>query len=101
MIAEDSRAVIENATTQVLREDEAVAFADHCVLIAKDGTERPIENRASPLRDERGHIIGCVLMFRDATEKRNAAVAVQRSEREFADFFDHTNVPSTGSVPRV
>ncbi|HZM92340.1 MAG TPA: PAS domain S-box protein [Vicinamibacterales bacterium] len=93
VIAEDSRAVIENATTQVLREDEAVAFADHCVLIAKDGTERPIENRASPLRDERGHIIGCVLMFRDATEKRNAAVAVQRSEREFADFFDHTNVP--------
>ena len=93
VVAEDSRAVIENPTTQVLREDEAVAFADRSVLVTKDGTERPIENGAAPLRDERGQIVGCVLMFRDITGKRNAEIAVQRSDRELADFFDTTSGP--------
>ena len=40
------------------------------VLIAKDGTERPIDDSAAPIRDDGGRVIGCVLIFRDFTERR-------------------------------
>jgi PAS domain S-box-containing protein len=93
VVDENTRAPIENPTTQVLREDDSVGMADRSVLIARDGTERPIDNSTTPLRDEQGRIIGCALMFRDVTERRKAEVAVHRSERELADFFDNASVP--------
>ena len=49
-----------------------VGLANHTVLIAKDGTERPIDDSAAPIRDEEGEIVGCVLVFRDVTERRQA-----------------------------
>jgi PAS domain S-box-containing protein len=61
----DTRAVIDNPTTQVLREDSAVELADRSILIAGDVTERPIDNTTAPLRDEEGRLVGCVLAFRD------------------------------------
>ena len=85
--------VIENPTTQVLREDAAVELPHRSILIAGDGTERPIDNTTAPLRDEEGRIIGFVLAFRDITERRKAEVALERSERELADFFDSASVP--------
>jgi PAS domain S-box-containing protein len=93
VVDEDTRAAIENPTTQVLREDKVVGLANHSILIARDGTERPIADSAAPLRDEQGHIVGCVLVFSDVTERRKAEVALERSERELADFFNNASVP--------
>ena len=45
-----------------------VGLANHTVLIAKDGTERPIDDSAAPIRDEQGEVVGCVLVFRDVTD---------------------------------
>ena len=47
------------------------------VLIRQDGTECPIDDSAAPIRDERGQVSGCVLIFRDVTAQR-------RMERERA-----------------
>jgi PAS domain S-box-containing protein len=38
------------------------------VLVARDLTERPIEERAAPLKDASGHTIGLVIAFRDMTD---------------------------------
>jgi PAS domain S-box-containing protein len=40
------------------------------VLIRKDGTEQPIDDSAAPIRDAHGRVVGCVLVFRDITERR-------------------------------
>jgi PAS domain S-box-containing protein len=40
------------------------------VLIAKDGTEHPIDDTAPPIRCSEGGIVGCVLVFRDVTGRR-------------------------------
>jgi len=93
VIEEETRAVIENPTTQVLRGERIVGLANHSILISRDGTERPIDDRASPLRDEQGQIVGCVLVFRDVTEQRKAEIALERSERELSDFFSNASVP--------
>ena len=40
------------------------------MLIRKDGTECPIDDSAAPIRDERGLVSGCVLIFRDVSPQR-------------------------------
>jgi PAS domain S-box-containing protein len=79
IVDEQTREKAENPATRALREGTIVGLANHTVLIAKDGTERPIDDSASPIRDEQGHVAGCVLIFRDFTERRQAEKALQRA----------------------
>ncbi len=46
-----------------------------------DGTSFPVEFCASPMRDENGDLLGSVITFRDVTEKRAAALAVEAERR--------------------
>ncbi len=50
----------------------------YTILIARDGTERLIDDSAAPMRDEAGVLIGAVLVFRDVTERRHADEARAR-----------------------
>jgi PAS domain S-box-containing protein len=60
----------ENPVTRALREGIVVGLANHTVLIARDGTRRPIDDSAAPIRDDTGQIHGAVLVFRDISERR-------------------------------
>ena len=92
IVNESTREGVENPAMRVLREGAIVGLANHTILIAKDGTERPIDDSAAPINDEKGYIAGCVLVFRDVTERRRAEDALRRSERELAEFFENANV---------
>jgi PAS domain S-box-containing protein len=81
IIDEETRSVIESPVTKVLREGIAVNLVSNTTLITKNGTEIPIDDIGAPLRDERGNIIGVVLIFRDITEHRQAIGALM-AERE-------------------
>ena len=61
----------EDPATRVIREGVIVGLANHTVLIAKDGTKRPIDDSGAPLRDDKGRITGVVLVFRDITERKH------------------------------
>ncbi|OAI55090.1 hypothetical protein AYO44_02825 [Planctomycetaceae bacterium SCGC AG-212-F19] len=71
---------VENPVERVLREGVVVGLANHTVLVARDGTERPIDDSAAPIKDAAGNIQGTVLIFRDVTEKRRGEHAVRESE---------------------
>ena len=71
-INEYSRAPVENPVGKVLREETIVGLANHTVLLARDGTEIPIDDSATPIRDTAGTLRGTVLVFRDITERRRA-----------------------------
>ena len=92
IVNESIRESVENPAKRVLREGAIVGLANHTILIAKDGTERPIDDSAAPIYDEKRRIAGCVLVFRDVTERRRAESNLRRSERELADFFDNANI---------
>ena len=79
----------ENPVARVLREGVVVGLANHTVLIARDGTKRPIADSGAPMRDEEGNIIGTVMVFRDITERRRLEKAVQE-EREYAESIVET-----------
>jgi PAS domain S-box-containing protein len=70
IVNEQTRAVVENPVTKVIREGVTVGLANHTTLIAKDGRETPIDDSGAPIRDETGAIIGAVLVFRDITERK-------------------------------
>ena len=70
IVNESTRQPVENPATRALREGIVVGLANHTVLIRKDGAECPIDDSAAPIRDEQGHVSGCVLIFRDVTAQR-------------------------------
>ena len=75
VINEQTRKPVENPALRALEHGLVVGLANHSVLIAKDGTERAIDDSAAPIKDDAGHILGVVLVFRDITERRRAEKA--------------------------
>ncbi len=70
IVNEDTRKTVESPTIRALRDGVVVGLANHTLLIAKDGTERPIDDSAAPIRNASGEVAGVVLVFRDVTERR-------------------------------
>jgi len=77
IVNEELRRTVENPATRALREGLVVGLANHTLLIAKDGTERPIDNSAAPIRNASGEVAGVVLVFRDISERRRAEQLIQ------------------------
>jgi len=67
-----------NPAVRAIQEGRVVGLANHTVLIARDGTERPIDDSAAPIRDEAGTVAGVVLVFRDISERYRAEARQQR-----------------------
>ena len=72
IVSAETRRAVGNPVARVLREGGIVGLANHTVLIAQDGTERPIDDSAAPIRDASGALTGVVLIFRDVTERDQA-----------------------------
>jgi PAS domain S-box-containing protein len=70
IVNENSRQPLEAPIHMVLRHGGIAAPANHTILIARDGTEVPIDDSAAPIRDARGHTVGVVLVFRDISGRR-------------------------------
>lgn len=80
--SEHTRQPVENPVEKVLRLGGVVGLANHTILIAKDGTETPIDDSAAPIRNQAGGLFGVVLVFRDFTERKQKEEALRRSEAE-------------------
>lgn len=83
IVNEETRKPVENPANRALREGVVVGLANHTLLISKDGTERPIDDSAAPIRSDqaiaagatvvcnpKGETVGVVLIFRDVSERR-------------------------------
>ena len=53
-------------------------LGNHTLLIARDGSERPIDDSAAPISESDGQVVGVVLIFRDITERRQSRAAHRR-----------------------
>lgn len=60
---------LDNPVKEVLATRRIVEMASHCMLIARNGSERIIADSAAPILNESGKLLGVVLVFRDVTEK--------------------------------
>lgn len=90
IVNEMTRQTVQNPIEIVFRDGIVVGLANHTALIARDGTERSIEDSAAPVRDEAGEITGAVLVFHDATSQKSA-----QREIEHLAYHDHlTGLPN-------
>lgn len=88
VVNEGTRLPVENPALQALRDGRIVGLANHTVLIAKDGSEHPIDDSAAPIRDAEGRVIGSILVFRDISERKRAQEELRQSEARFRQLAD-------------
>ncbi len=92
IINEVTRQAVENPVETALKEGRVVGLANHTILVAKDGTETPIDDSAAPIRDDQGRVRGVVLIFRSIADRKQAEKSLRQSERELSDFFENATV---------
>jgi|GEM_PF-4131240 len=66
-----TREAISNPIFAALEQKRTVELEPDAVLIRDDGSEIGVEDSAAPIRDQSGAVVGCVLVFRDVTERRS------------------------------
>jgi PAS domain S-box-containing protein len=86
ILNEQTREAVESPVDRALNEGVIVGLANHTILISKDGTERPIDDSAAPIRDADGTVTGVVLIFRDVTKSRKAQLALREADRRKDEF---------------
>jgi PAS domain S-box-containing protein len=74
LVNEKTREPIPSPVARVLREGLVVGLAADTVLVRPDGEEIPIADSGAPIREEDGTVHGVVLVFRDASAEKLAAV---------------------------
>jgi len=72
IINEETRQEVENPVTKVLESGCIVGLANHPILVRRDGSEVPIDDSGSPIRDQNDQVTGVVLVFHDITERKQA-----------------------------
>jgi PAS domain S-box-containing protein len=78
IVSEINRHPVDSPVMLALRDGKVVGLANHTVLIARDDTERAIDDSAAPIRDSSGNLLGAVLVFRDVSHRREAELAFLR-----------------------
>jgi PAS domain S-box-containing protein len=84
IVNEETRQPVDTPVQRVMAAGIVVGLANHTVLIARDGRERPIADSGAPIRNDDGTITGVVLVFRDQTHERSARKALRESEQRLA-----------------
>jgi PAS domain S-box-containing protein len=77
-----SRETIANPMDTAVKKGLTVHLPSNSLLIARDGTEIPIEDTVAPIHGREGQVTGAVIVFRDVT-------AAQEMAREMAHSAEH------------
>ncbi|MBU1677532.1 MAG: PAS domain S-box protein, partial [Bacteroidetes bacterium] len=83
IINEETGEPAEDPVTRVIREGTVAGLANHTLLITKDGTKIHIDDSGAPIMDDRGNIIGVVLVFYDITEQKRAEEELKISHKTY------------------
>jgi PAS domain S-box-containing protein len=82
IINEQTRETLANPVDAVLASGKTMGLANHTVLLTRDGRECPIADSGAPIRDDRGVVLGAVLVFRDCTEPHRAEQALRENRED-------------------
>ena len=84
IVNEETRKPAEQPVRKVIDTRLVRGLANHTLLIAKDGSELPIDDSAAPVWDEDGKLVGVVMIFRDVRQRRQSEHLIDAA-REFAE----------------
>jgi two-component system, cell cycle sensor histidine kinase and response regulator CckA len=81
ILNERTRAAVPNPIFAALESGASAGLPGETVLVARDGTERPIDDSAAPIRDARGAVSGAVMVFRDVSERRRLEAHLRQAQK--------------------
>ena len=64
---EKTKKTIPSPVKTVLRTEKSLNLSNHLILISKTGKNKNISDSASPIKNEKGEILGVIIVFRDVT----------------------------------
>ena len=70
---------------EAMASGEVKEMANHTLLIRKDGVKVAVADSAAPLKDKRGGVTGCVVVFRDVSRERE----IDQAKTEFVSLASH------------
>jgi PAS domain S-box-containing protein len=86
IVDQDTRKPAQNPALRAIQQDGVATVPDHTLLIAKGGSEIPIEDTGSLIRDPEGKASGAVLIFRDIAERQR----IEDERHVFMSFFGNS-----------
>jgi len=75
----------EDFIAEAITTGQATKMVNHTLLIAKDGRKIPVADSAAPIKNVKGEIIGCVVVFRDVSKERE----IDRAKSDFISVASH------------
>jgi PAS domain S-box-containing protein len=88
IVNEETRNPVESPVVKAIRQGAVVGLANHTLLLARDGVEKPIDDSAAPIRGQDGNVIGVVLVFHDISERRRTEHLLEVSETRYRRLFE-------------
>ena len=85
----DEKEDVEGSKTQIIQERDT-GVADKRVLISKEGRKIPIHDSATSIKDDKGTILGTVLVFRDITDQRRMEQELRDSEEKYKHIAENS-----------
>ena len=89
IVNEETRKPIEQPVRKVIDTGLVRGLANHTLLIARDGSELPIDDSAAPVWGEDGELVGVVMIFRDITERRQSEHVIECGQGIRREHRDH------------
>jgi len=90
IVNEYTRAQVESPVEKVLRTGQIVGLANHTLLIRKDDSEVSIDDSGAPIYNDKGAIVGVVLVFRDIQARRVAERELSLRTAELESLFENS-----------
>lgn len=81
-INETTRELVDNPVELALRDGVTVGLDNDTLLITKHGSEIPIDDSASPIKNDVGQVLGAVLVFHDVTRQQQVKAFLERANEE-------------------
>jgi PAS domain S-box-containing protein len=78
LVTERSRSPIASPVGSALATKAPAGLQRDALLVPRSGTAIPIEDVAAPILNDRGDVLGGVMVFRDVTERRRSEAEIRR-----------------------
>ncbi len=83
----------EKLIKKAMEEGEIQHISGDTVLVRKNGETVPVSDSIAPIKNKAGDVIGCIVVFKDATEERK----IDKMKSEFVSVASHQlRTPLTG-----
>jgi len=82
VINEENGKLVEDSITEIIQSSATMSRLNHTLLVTTDSTKIPIDISGAPIKDDKGKIVGVVLVFRDVSDRKMAEERLKASLKE-------------------